>query len=119
MCSCIQNLAVNEEFLKLLCLVRFSRDLTFVHGHMILDKMAVSHDEMKALVDEEPMMVLMEFMRLQNLRLIDLFSSLDTDRSKSLTKEEFKLGLQVGPLHFLADGMTARFLLITCVCCEL
>ena len=41
------------------------------------------------------MMVLMEFMRIQNLRLVDLFTSLDKDGSKSLTRREFRDGLLV------------------------
>jgi len=41
------------------------------------------------------MMVLMEFLRLKNLRLIDLFLSLDTDGSRSLSKGEFIQGLTV------------------------
>ena len=44
---------------------------------------------------EDPMMVLMEFMRIQNLRLVDLFTSLDKDGSKSLTRREFRDGLLV------------------------
>ena len=41
------------------------------------------------------MMVLMEFMRVKNLRLLDLFASLDKDGSKSLTRQEFRDGLLV------------------------
>ena len=45
------------------------------------------------------MMVLMEFMRIQNFRLVDLFTSLDKDGSKSLTHKEFRDGLQVTTSH--------------------
>ena len=48
-----------------------------------------------AFINDSPMMVLMEFMRLQNLRLVDLFTCLDKDGSKSLTREEFRDGLLV------------------------
>ena len=46
------------------------------------------------------MMVLMEFMRLQNLRLVDLFAVLDTDGSKTLTRKEFREGLMVRFVFF-------------------
>ncbi len=36
----------------------------------------------------------MEFMRQKNMRLVDLFTSLDTDGSKSLSRDEFKDGLK-------------------------
>ena len=46
------------------------------------------------------MMVLMEFMRIQNFRLVDLFTSLDKDGSKSLTRKEFRDGLLVRRNYF-------------------
>ncbi len=49
-------------------------------------------------LDEDPMMVLMEFMRQKNMRLVDLFASLDADGSKSLTRDEFRDGLMVSIL---------------------
>ena len=44
---------------------------------------------------DDPMTVLMEFMRIRNLRLIDLFACLDKDGNKSLSREEFRDGLMV------------------------
>jgi Ca2+-binding EF-hand superfamily protein len=41
------------------------------------------------------MMVLMEYMRQKNMRLVDLFTRLDADGSKSLSRKEFKDGLLV------------------------
>ena len=42
-----------------------------------------------------PMTVLMEYMRQQNFRLVDLFQKLDTDGSSSLSRKEFKDGMVV------------------------
>lgn len=46
-------------------------------------------------VNDDPMMVLMEYMRQMNMRLVDLFTSLDADGSASLTRIEFRDGLLV------------------------
>ena len=47
------------------------------------------------LLEENPLIVLMEFCRLQNLRLVDMFKAIDKDRSRNLSYEEFTKGLQV------------------------
>ncbi|CAD5116070.1 DgyrCDS5000 [Dimorphilus gyrociliatus] len=44
-------------------------------------------------VNDDPMMVLMEYTRQMNMRLVDLFTSLDADGSASLTRQEFRDGL--------------------------
>ena len=59
------------------------------HG-IILDQSSASSGGDEEFLHEDPMMVLMECMRMMNLRLVDLFSSLDKDGSKSLTYDEFK-----------------------------
>ncbi|XP_060084291.1 leucine-rich repeat-containing protein 74A-like [Ylistrum balloti] len=46
------------------------------------------------LVDENPVLVLMEFGKLMGFRLMDLFSALDKDGSKSLDKVEIMTGLK-------------------------
>ncbi|XP_076071924.1 uncharacterized protein LOC143043549 [Mytilus galloprovincialis] len=53
----------------------------------------VNEDE-KDLIDEDPLLVLFEYARLQNFRLLDMFTILDTDKSGSLDKQEFKDGLE-------------------------
>ena len=73
------------------------RNIRVKHG-IILDQTTgggASNDE--EFLDEDPMMVLMECMRFMNLRLVDLFASLDKDQSRSLTHSEFKDGLLVIP----------------------
>ena len=46
------------------------------------------------MLGDNPLVVLMEYCRLQNLRLVDVFKALDTDRSQSLSYSEFKEGLK-------------------------
>jgi Ca2+-binding EF-hand superfamily protein len=40
-------------------------------------------------------MVLFEYMKQSNLRLVDFFHVLDRDKSDTISKEEFREGLQV------------------------
>jgi hypothetical protein len=42
----------------------------------------------------------MEFMRLQKLRLVDLFHQMDTDKSKGISVMEFQEGLKVNIASF-------------------
>ena len=50
----------------------------------------------------------MEFMRQRNMRLVDLFQSLDTDGSKSLTRDEFREGLLVRTTSMYINMMTCH-----------
>lgn len=52
-------------------------------------------EEDKDLLEEDPLLVLFEYARLQNFRLLDMFTILDADKSGSLDKQEFKDGLEV------------------------
>lgn len=44
---------------------------------------------------QDPVTILMEYIRLKNLRLVDMFRRLDGDNSKSISRDEFKSGLMV------------------------
>ena len=63
---------------------------------------------------EDPMMVLMEFMRIKNFRLIDLFKSLDADGSHSLTRKEFKDGLLVSANHRITTFTSLDYVRSSC-----
>ena len=69
-------------------------ELVVKHG-ILLGNNHNTGSEQDDFLKDDPMMVLMEFMRLQNLRLVDLFTSLDKDGSKSLSYDEFRNGLLV------------------------
>ncbi|XP_048776737.1 leucine-rich repeat-containing protein 74B-like [Ostrea edulis] len=49
--------------------------------------------EEEDLLNEDPLLVLFEYARLQNFRLVDMFKQLDMDNSGSLDREEFSRGL--------------------------
>lgn len=51
--------------------------------------------EEEDLLNEDPLLVLFEYARLQNFRLVDMFKQLDTDNSGSLDRQEFSKGLAV------------------------
>lgn len=59
--------------------------------------------EEEDLLNEDPLLVLFEYARLQNFRLVDMFKQLDMDNSGSLDREEFSRGLAVSYLKL--DGV--------------
>ena len=95
--------------MKLKANLRESRAIVICHG-IVMIKDALSVVASEAFANEDPMMVLMEFMRLRNLRLVDLFASLDKDGSHSLTRNEFRNGLMVRRVHwcFLKCGFNGQ-----------
>ena len=97
----MQGQCIEQEFLDAVDEINKERRLAVVHG-IILDQFGTGHGETTDdFLNADPMMVLMEFMRLKNLRLIDLFQAMDKDNSMSLTRDEFKDGLQVQYRHLI------------------
>ena len=47
------------------------------------------------ILDENPTIVLVEFGKMMGFRLLDLFSSLDKDGSRTLDRDEIEKGLRV------------------------
>lgn len=76
------------------------RDIEVIYGMVwntereVLGHQDVDEDEVK-LIDEDPLTVLMEYARLQNFRLLDMFKCLDKDGSGALSLDEFREGLEV------------------------
>ncbi|KAK2154464.1 hypothetical protein LSH36_268g00017 [Paralvinella palmiformis] len=67
---------------------------------IVIYGLAMHEDQIKMIQQEEasfakqdPITILMEYIRLKNLRLVDMFRSLDGDNSKSISRDEFKRGL--------------------------
>ncbi len=89
----------------MLAILRQSRLLKVEHGYVLTQDGGQSIEDQEFL-NEDPMTVLMEFMRIQNFRLVDLFTSLDKDGSKSLTRQEFRDGLLVCTLEIPAYKST-------------
>ena len=91
----LQTQTINVLFLTLYEEVRDKQEIHIKHG-MYADQEGNDIETDNVFSHEDPMMVLMELMRVMGLRLIDLFSALDKDQSRSLSKDEFKSGLMVG-----------------------
>ncbi|XP_064637208.1 leucine-rich repeat-containing protein 74A-like [Lineus longissimus] len=87
----ISSQCVEYTFAEKLSELRTKRKFDIKHGIVLEEK--EGRKDQDDFNNEDPMMVLMEFMRLRNLRLIDLFVSLDADGSQSLEREEFREGL--------------------------
>ena len=75
--------------------IQKERDVKVVYGMVRGEENEMKEDDEMQLIDENPVIVLMEFGKLMGFRLIDLFSAMDKDGSKSLDKHEIKTGLQV------------------------
>ena len=89
-----QGQSVDGTFMQLYTELKEIRPQLVVKHGIVLSNDLDAHGDDDFLKDD-PMMVLMEFMRLRNLRLVDLFTSLDKDGSKSLSYDEFRNGLLV------------------------
>ncbi|XP_050417176.1 leucine-rich repeat-containing protein 74B [Patella vulgata] len=83
---------VEPEFVRVYEELKETRNLTITHGS-VLGQDGTAEDDEEELINENPVIVLMEFGKLMGLRLIDLFSMMDKDNSKTLTREEIKQGL--------------------------
>ena len=92
----IQDLCVDASFIKYLKNVRKKRFIVVKHGVIMKNDELGLRPKSDPFCLDDPMTVLMEFMRVRNLRLIDLFACLDKDGNKSLSREEFRDGLMVG-----------------------
>ena len=71
------------------------RTLDVIYGQIIGHSLA-NFDEMEQkILDENPTIVLVEFGKMMGFRLLDLFSSLDKDGSRTLDRDEIEKGLRV------------------------
>ena len=96
-CCCFQTTCVYEAFETYLEELKTRREIDVIRGPVLRtglqfeDPLASDDND---LPEDNPLVVLMEFCRLQNLRLVDMFNVLDTDGSKSVSFAEFKEGLK-------------------------
>lgn len=92
------NQEVHDKFEQLYQEVKKERDLTVLYGAVwsterpSLAQSSVDNDEV-ALLACNPLTVLMECMRLQNMRLLDFFKSLDTNKSNFICINELCEGM--------------------------
>ncbi|XP_069128994.1 leucine-rich repeat-containing protein 74A-like [Argopecten irradians] len=59
--------------------------------------------------DFDPAIVLFEYMRQENLRLIDLFRNLDRDQNNTISREEFREGFQMMNINLTEEGLDRLF----------
>ena len=84
------------DFVTLLREIQALRPLYVKYG------IELRHDETRkgdlpvVLDTDDPVTILFEFMKTKNLRLIDLLHNLDKDHSDTLTRDEFRRGMEVG-----------------------
>lgn len=90
-----QGQSVDIHFIKAIRRVLAQRHLVVHHGVLVRQDLLAHEDEKDFFINDDPMIVLMEFTRLKNLRLVDVFTSMDTDKSWSLSRDEFREGLLV------------------------
>lgn len=95
-----------EQFETYLSELKTRREIEVIRGPVLRTGLKfedpLASDDSDDILADNPLVVLMEFCRLQNLRLVDMFNSLDTDGNKSLSYAEFREGLQASvPVAFL------------------
>ncbi|KAH3830279.1 hypothetical protein DPMN_103520 [Dreissena polymorpha] len=86
---------VEPAFIALLGELEVMREIKVVYGQVLGQDKRGDDDDEKQLMDENPIIVLMEFGKLMGFRLMDLFAALDKDGSKSLDHEEIRNGLRM------------------------
>lgn len=91
----LQTQLVEKPFSENVKKLKTDRHITIVHGMIRGDRGGGDDEDELSLIDENPIIVLMEFGHMNGFRLTDLFSVFDKDGSKSLDKSEIKTGLMV------------------------
>lgn len=86
---------VEPEFVALLAELEVKRVFKVVYGQVRGQEFRGDDDDEKMLLDENPIIILMEFGKLMGFRLMDLFAALDKDGSKSLDHNEIRNGLRM------------------------
>lgn len=91
---CLQDTPVDDEFLDAYEELQSIRDIHVYHKEPNKKKITSILRE-KKLENYDPMLLLFELMRQENMRLIDLFRQFDKDADNNITKQELKDGFLV------------------------
>lgn len=91
----LEDISVDEEFLDLLKELKETKSVKVTHGELINGGNAITEKEHDPhdLNRFDPVLVLVEYMRIDNLRLIDFFQYLDTGSRERLSKSNFRDGV--------------------------
>ena len=104
-CTCwcfiiLKNQSVHEKFETLLKEILQERDVQVIYGTVwksgwkSVSADDINEDELM-LLNANPLTVIMECMRLQNFRLVELLKTFDTDNNRKLSIDELVNGLLV------------------------
>ncbi|XP_060064844.1 leucine-rich repeat-containing protein 74A-like [Ylistrum balloti] len=95
-------------------LCKAKRDLQAVHDIIVIHREPVGHRFSPITVriehqDYDPVIVLFEYMKRENLRLIDLFRNFDRDQNNAISREEFREGFLMMNITLSEDGLDHLF----------
>ncbi|KAK2160912.1 hypothetical protein LSH36_125g07038 [Paralvinella palmiformis] len=93
----MEGQTVNHMFLAKLDRMREKRPFIVHHGIVIQQDDIATDTE--CFLDENPMSILVEYIKQNNLRLVDLFKKLDTDNNFYLTRDDLRNGFLVSVLN--------------------
>ncbi|XP_069130021.1 leucine-rich repeat-containing protein 74A-like isoform X2 [Argopecten irradians] len=91
----LEDVSVDDEFMTLLAKLQDTKNMKIVHGEILSSGMNIrerKHDP-HDLNRFDPVLVLVEYMRIDNLRLIDFFQYLDTTNREQLSRTDFRDGV--------------------------
>ena len=94
-----QDIPINEEFLESLGELRDKKSVVVHHRDPNRKKITQIVME-RQLKDFDPALILFEYMKQENLRLIDLFRVFDTDSDHHVSRTELKEGFVVSDTLF-------------------
>ncbi|XP_050416623.1 leucine-rich repeat-containing protein 74A [Patella vulgata] len=93
----LDGVPVDAEFVEMVKILSSEKNMTITHGRQMKIGTVVDprkHDS-SDLSQYDPVLILFEYMRLDNLRLIDLFKMFDFNKRDKLSKNNFREGLTV------------------------
>ncbi|XP_033743105.1 leucine-rich repeat-containing protein 74A-like isoform X1 [Pecten maximus] len=91
----LEDVSVDDEFMTLLAKLQDTKNMKIIHGDILSSGMNIKerkHDP-HDLNRFDPVLVLVEYMRIDNLRLIDFFQYLDTTNREQLSRTDFRDGV--------------------------
>ncbi|XP_061189196.1 leucine-rich repeat-containing protein 74A-like [Saccostrea echinata] len=91
---CLDDISVDEQFMVFMKELYDKKGVRVTHGELLSNGNVVEekHHDPHDLNRFDPVMVLVEYMRIDNLRLIDFFQYLDTNSREKLSKSDFREG---------------------------
>ena len=95
----LTGVTVDEDFDTMEKAMQKVRGFQVLHGGVLFRTKHViipESEDLEAKYESDPMTKLKRFAEIHKLRLVDLFKQFDRDGSWSVSREEFRIGVQVG-----------------------